>query len=381
VKIALVYDVIYPYVKGGAERRYYEIGRRLAQRHEIHLFGMKFWPGHAVIRTDEGIYLHGVCEPKPLYVRGRRSISQALYFITYLLPALIRDKFDLIDCCSTPYFPMFACKLCSQLRGTPLMATWLEYWGDEWHRYLGRWGSVAMVIEKASLHLPDWIVAISEHTKTSLVRHGVSPGRIRVIPLGIDWKAIEASVASREASDVIFVGRLIKEKNVDQLIWVVKRLAQRRRDIKCLIVGDGPERQRLERLVSELDLLRNLKFWGFVPTAEEVYSLMRASKVFALPSIREGFGLTVIEANACGLPVITVAAKHNAASDLVVEGQNGFICDPTEEAIAERLELLLEDAHLRAAMSDRSLERARGFDWDLIAVEVEDLYYQTLSET
>lgn len=381
MKIALVYDVLYPYSKGGAERRYYEIGRRLAQWHEIHLFGMKLWPGKAVIRTEQGTYLHGICEPKPLYVSGRRSVSQALYFSTYLWPALMRSEFDLIDCCSTPYFPMFACKLYSRLRGTPLVATWLEYWGDEWHRYLGRWGSVARIIEKATLHMPDWTAAISEHTKASLIRHGANPERIRVIRLGIDWNTIEASVPSSEASDVIFVGRLIREKKVDQLIRVVKRLTQRRKDVNCFIVGDGPERQRLERLAGELDLLRNVKFWGFVPTSEEVYSLMKASRVLVLPSTREGFGLVVIEANACGLPAITVAAKHNAASALVVEGENGFVCEPTEEAIADKLELLLEDTHLRARMTDRSLETARGFDWDLIALEVEEFYCQTLKET
>jgi hypothetical protein len=81
MKIALVYDAIYPYIKGGEEKRFDEIGKRLAKKgHQVHLYGMKLCEGHDVIQK-EGLYLHGICPPKPLYTKdGRRSTQQAVFF-------------------------------------------------------------------------------------------------------------------------------------------------------------------------------------------------------------------------------------------------------------------------------------------------------------
>ena len=80
-RIIFVYDAIFPYVKGGAERRYYEIGRRLAAKgHDVHLYGMKYWDGPNVMESD-GLTLHGICNARPLYTKsGRRRIGQAIIF-------------------------------------------------------------------------------------------------------------------------------------------------------------------------------------------------------------------------------------------------------------------------------------------------------------
>ena len=89
MKIAYVYDVIYPYVKGGAEKRIWELSKRLARKgHEVHIFGMKFWAGGDVF-TNDGVHLHGICEPKELYVEGRRSIKEAIYFARKLISPLL----------------------------------------------------------------------------------------------------------------------------------------------------------------------------------------------------------------------------------------------------------------------------------------------------
>jgi hypothetical protein len=80
MKIAYVYDAVYPFVKGGVEKRIWELAVRLVRRgHEVHLYGMQFWEGPAVIER-EGVVLHGVCAPLALYTAGRRSIAQAVWF-------------------------------------------------------------------------------------------------------------------------------------------------------------------------------------------------------------------------------------------------------------------------------------------------------------
>ena len=106
MKIAFIYDAVYPWIKGGAEKRIYEIGRRLADKHEVHWYGIRWWDGGETIEHD-GIILHGVCEAVPLYVNGRRSIGEAIYFAGKLLPKLIKENFDVVDCQEFPYFPCF----------------------------------------------------------------------------------------------------------------------------------------------------------------------------------------------------------------------------------------------------------------------------------
>lgn len=140
MKIAFVYDAVYPWIKGGAEKRIYELGRRLAKKHEVHVFGVKWWKGNNIIEND-GMVLHGVCSAMELYVNGRRSISGAVIFSIKLLPYLIKEKFDVIDVSAFPYFPCFIGKLVSLLRRTPMIITWHEVWSSYWyHRNIWFYG-------------------------------------------------------------------------------------------------------------------------------------------------------------------------------------------------------------------------------------------------
>jgi len=140
MKIAFVYDAIYPWVKGGAEKRIYELGKRLVEMgNEVHVFGIKWWDGKDIIE-NEGMVLHGVCGAMELYVNGRRSISEAVIFSIKLLPQLMREKFDIIDVSAFPYFSCFSVKIVSMIRRTPMIITWHEIWKDYWYEYLGWMG-------------------------------------------------------------------------------------------------------------------------------------------------------------------------------------------------------------------------------------------------
>ena len=149
MKIAFVYDAVYPWVKGGAEMRNHELGKRLSARgHEVHIFGVKWWEGEDTIEY-ENMTLHGVCKARNLYVNGRRSISEALVFAVKLFPELRREKFDLIDVSVFPYFSCFTVKAVSVLKKTPSVFTWHEVWDDYWYEYMGKAGFFGKVIEKA----------------------------------------------------------------------------------------------------------------------------------------------------------------------------------------------------------------------------------------
>lgn len=372
MKMAFVYDAVYPWIKGGAEKRIYEIGRRLADKgHEVHWYGVGWWTGgdgngRGTIERD-GIVLHSVCKPVQLYVDGRRSIGEAIYFASKLMPKLIKERFDVVDCQEFPYFPCFTAKVHSLLRRSNFVITWHEVWDKYWFGYLGRRGLFGYLVEKLTARLAENNVAVSEQTKKDLERIGL--GNVEVIPNGIDFEGIRKVRKADEESDVIFAGRLIKDKNVDVLIKAIKLVKEEIPDVRGIVIGDGPERLRLEKLAGDLGLNGNVEFRGFLKSHDEVIALMKASKVFVLPSTREGFGIVALEANACGLPVVTVEHEMNATKDLIKKGKNGFVCRLSEKEVAENILMALH-----RDMREECMEIAKGYDWDVIVRKCERYY-------
>lgn len=375
MRIAYVYDVIYPYVKGGAEKRFWELAKRLSLRgHTVHMFGMKTWQGEAHF-IKEGVHIHGVGRPIKLYLKkGVRNPVEALYFTYKILPSLWKEKFDIIDCNAFPYLPFFPVKLFSLFKRIPLVITWQEIWGNYWFRYLGYLkGILGYLIERLVIKLSNHIIVHNLKIKEELIKYGVSEKGIIINPHGVDLEIIENIPASLELSDVIFLGRLIKDKNVGILIKAIFLVKKEINNLKCLIIGEGPEKQNLIRLAEELNLENNVIFKDFLEY-EKVIANLKASKVFVFPSTREGFGIVVIEAMACGLPVITVEHPMNAACGLIRNSQNGFISKIDERAISQAILKLLRNDSLRANISKAAKDAIREYDWDRIAKENEKFY-------
>ena len=367
-RIAFVSDAVYPFNKGGKERRLWEISRRLQSMGvEVHIYTMKWWVGKRTLDL-EGVQLHAICKQRPLYDGERRSIAQALMFGLATLKLLVA-RFDVIDVDSIPYFPVFAGRIVCGLRRKRMVATWHEVWGKEyWQSYLGRLASISAVTERLAAHMPAKIVAYSQQTANRLVDELGVTAPISTIELGVDLAAIRAEERSILRSDVLFAGRLLTNKNVDLLLRAVALMKEDRPEICCRIIGEGPERSRLESLRIELGLERNVAFHDFFPDSK-IYGLMKSATVLALPSTREGFGLVVLEANSCGLPVVTVDHPDNAARHLITEGQNGFVVKADAASLAE----MLSRAIVRAPLMDplASAQRSgRLWDWDDVAAAV-----------
>ncbi len=378
MKIAYVYDAVYPWVKGGAEKRIYEISRRLVERgHEVHWFGIKWWDGEKDIVKD-GIYLHGIGEWDNLYVDGRRSISEGLYFGLKTLTGL-RGDFDVIDCQEFPYFPCFSAKVHSLVKGSVLVITWYEIWGDYWFEYLGKKGLFGWAVERLTAKLPKLAVPISENIREDLKTLKVSESIMRVVPNGVDFYRLQEIRPSDEEFDVIYVGRLISHKNVDVLIRAISIAREKIPDVRCEIIGDGPNMNKLKALSNELGLDENVRFSGFIESDEEVYACMKSSKIFVLPSTREGFPNTILEANSCGLPAIIVRHEKNAGVGVVKDGCNGFILNLSSEEIAEKIVYLLQNEKGLNDLGRIAVEFAEGYDWGVIVERIEEVYEEALT--
>lgn len=372
-------DVIYPFIKGGAEKRIYDLSKRLVQNgHEVHIFGIKWWKGEKVIEKD-GVIFHGVCNPVPLYTKGRRSIGEAVYFSCNLLWYLLKDDFDVVDCTQSPHLHCYAAKVASIVKKFPVIVTWHEAWttNDYWESYMGPLGILGTVVDIGTRKVADEVIASSNKTKDDLVSMGVEVGKISVVPNGIDFDEIQNIPPSKEEFDIIFVGRMIKGKHVDILLRAVALLAKRFPKIKTGIVGYGPEDMYLKELAAKLDIVNNVRFFGFVNDHRDVMSIMKASKIFVHPSTQEGGpSIVALEANACGLPVIAVNHKMGISSELIVDGYNGFLIERlTPELVAEEVCLILENKKMGKEMRQNAINFARLYDWKRLINLIEDVYF------
>lgn len=374
LKIGFVYDVIFPYVVGGMQLRNWELARRLAQRgHDVTLFGMKHWDGpDAVMR--EGVRLCGIYPSANLYTKNRRAFWPPVRFGLAVTPMMIRGDFDIIDVANFPYFSCFSARLGATITQAKLVVTWIEVWGSYWREYLGVPGQLAEIVEKATTNLTSNVVAISEMTKRDLHSLGFA-GSVQVIPCGVDLIQTSITEPSTERIDILFSGRLIKDKNIDLLVRAVARLVPSFPAIHCVIIGDGPERTAIEALVERLELKSNIVMRPFATNHAEVFSMMKAAKVFALPSTREGFGIVAVEANACGIPVVTIDHPRNAARELIIDGVNGHLSRLDDGDLADKLALALTEG---GARRESCLLAAQAYDWDRIADTMEEFYARQL---
>jgi len=373
MKIAFVYDAVYPWETGGAQKRIWELARRLADDHDVHLYGMHYWDGPRVIER-EGVTFHGVCDPGELYVDGRRSIPQAIRFAARVAVPLLESEFDVVDCQEFPYFPSFASKLHEVARGSALVITWYEVWDDYWYDYLGPKGVLGKAVERATVHLADTVIPISEFIAADLRAIGRTDG-LTVVPNGVDYRGLQAVPAADADWDALYVGRLSEHNNAGFLLEAVDAAsATLGRDLSVGVVGDGPERDRLEAYARELGVDDRVEFLGFVEADDDVVGHLKASTVFVLPSIREGFPNTILEANACGVPSIVVDHPENGSTAVVEDGRTGYVTEVSSEAIADRMVDVLSSPETRERLSAGAREFGEAHDWDVIVERLEAVY-------
>ena len=144
LKIAFVYDVIYPWVKGGVEKRIYELAKRLTKKHEVHIYGYKFWDGLNELEKD-GIHYHGTVRVAKLYSDSRRSILPPLLHSISLISRFKGIRFDIVDCQASPYLPAYSLRI---LDSENIFITWHEFWSDYWLNYLGWLGLFGNTLER-----------------------------------------------------------------------------------------------------------------------------------------------------------------------------------------------------------------------------------------
>jgi glycosyltransferase involved in cell wall biosynthesis len=324
MRICLVYDCLFPYTVGGAERWYRNLGERLAaDGHHVTYLTLRQWergergevPGVRVVSVGPRMELYAES--------GRRRILPPLVFGLGVLRHLIRhgSRYDVVHTASFPYFSLLAAAAVRRYR---LVVDWHEVWSRSyWIEYLGPLaGRVGEAVQALCLRVPQRAFCFSRLHADRLRQAGVR-GPVTVLE-GEYAGSLEPRDPLPADELVVFAGRHIPEKQVPALVPALAEARKRIPGLRGAIFGDGPARAEVLRERGRHALEDALAVPGFV-AAEEVERTLRRALCMILPSRREGYGMVVIEAAAQGTPSIVVAGPDNAAAELIEEGVNGTV--------------------------------------------------------
>lgn len=215
-------------------------------------------------------------------------------------------------------------------------------------------------------------VVVSEGTKDDLARLGVPREQMTVIYNGLDHDTYAPGPAGAGTEPlVLFVGRLRKYKGAGELIDAMSRVVREVPAARLVIIGKGDQESVFRAQVARLGLGDRVEFRGYVDGAEKV-DLMRRARVLVNPSRKEGWGLTVLEANACGTPAI--GARGTGLTEAIQDGRTGLLYTPGDvDELTRAIVRLLTDDAARAALSREALQWAARFTWDRAVDEHEEL--------
>lgn len=340
MRVCLIYDCLYPYTVGGAERWYRNLAERLAaEGHEVTYLTLRQWERGERLDLDPRVRVVEAGPRMDLYVGGRRRILPPLVFGAGVLWHLLRygRRYDAVHTCAFPYFSLLAAAVVRPLRRYGLIADWFEVWsGDYWRGYLGGVGGrVGELVQRVCARVPQRTFCFSElHAKR--LRELGSSGEIAILR-GLYAGSTEPAIPREADPLVLFAGRLIPEKRVTVGVAAVAAAAKRIEGLQGVFYGDGPEREELRASIDKHQADSFISAPGFAD-GERVNGDMRRALCVLLPSEREGYGMVVVEASAHSTPAVVVAAADNAATELIEEGVNGTIApDSDPDTIADAI--------------------------------------------
>jgi glycosyltransferase involved in cell wall biosynthesis len=241
--------------------------------------------------------------------------------------------------------------------------------------------------EKEAAEKATLVVTISAYSKQKIEHfYGMKPTKIRIVPNGVDSERftpkgdcldLKRRLNIEERKMVLFVGRLIPRKGLNYLIDAAKLVTKENSQTLFVIVGDGPLRNSLSQKVQQATLSSNFTFLGDV-SEKDLPALFRCADVFAFPSLQEGQGIALLEAQSSCKPV--VAFDSSGVREAVLDGESGLLVKRDSSALAEALLRLLSDSSMRQKMGQRGREFVtKNLSWDVCADRMFSVYEEAVT--
>jgi glycosyltransferase involved in cell wall biosynthesis len=348
-------DLSHP-LAGGVEVHLEETARRLAADHGIETTVLAAgFPGAVADETRDGVR----------YLRfGDRGFSYYAMLPGRARAAWATGRYDLVveNLCKLLFFSKL------YLASAPRLGLVHHLFGLSAFRQVSVPIASYVVSTEALLPLAYRrcpMVVVSPSTRDDLVRRGLRRDLIRVVPNGLDHRIFRPADPPRVDSDlVLFVGRLEYYKGVDLLLESWPKVRATRPKARLVVVGAGNAEAAMRSRAAALGLGESVHFAGFVSQEAKVEWLQRAA-LLVQPSRKEGWGLTVLEANACGTPV--VATRVPGLRDSVRDGETGILVPSADsDALAAGIAGMLDDTDLRSRLARGALAWAARFRWEAV---------------
>lgn len=353
-RVCLVYDCLYPYTVGGAERWFRTLATELvAHGHEVTYLTRKQWPSGEP-PVIPGVTVIAVAPGGELYDgRGRRRSWPPVRFGIGVGLHLVRHsrRYDTVHLIAFPYFSVLAARAAAPR--LELWVDWFEVWSlDYWREYLGRIGGrIGWLVQRLAVKATGRAFVFSDLHDQRLHEEGLRRPAVRLSGLYAGPEHVGPGAVEAREPVVLFAGRHIPEKRAHLVPTAIASARERVPELRGRILGDGPERERVLAAIAEAGLDGVVEAPGFV-SADEVRAAFRNAACHVLPSSREGYGMVVVEAAASGTPTVVVAGADNAAAELVEPGVNGFVAQTPEEIPDALVKVIEGGAGLRRSTAD-----------------------------
>ncbi|WP_236639951.1 glycosyltransferase family 4 protein [Salinigranum halophilum] len=376
MKIALL-SIMYPPDAGGAETYAYELSRALAARgHDVDVYTATTEPIPSDLDLPDGVSV------ERLFERKKVPVAETIYYSLRARAAVDFDEYDVVHgtlmpastIALTPGLGMADVPLVVTSHGTSLG----EFRSHNPHTlidYLLKYGLHPgnFVLDNVAGRVADRVIAISDHVAEELRDTYGFGDKVTMIPHGVDTDRFRPHeevhpTVGPEKFTVLTVGRLGSRKGIGLAIRGIAALDDP--DVEFLIAGTGRHEERLRTLARDLGVADQVRFLGYVPD-EELPLLYSSADVFSLTSRYEGLGLVLLEAMACGTPV--VATDVGGIPTVVEDGVNGTLIPREPEAFASAVEHMSSRRGLKSDCRSYAIDRT----WDAIAERVEAIHKGT----
>jgi glycosyltransferase involved in cell wall biosynthesis len=365
----MIISLYYPHC-GGSEQQAHLLARNLLQKScSVRVLTRKF-RGLPARETIDGVPV----------VRAIRVIpAKGLFGMTYMLSVLIfllraRQSFDIIHCHEFSGFHCIVAVAFGKIFNKKVVGRVASSGAGSDFKKIKKslYGRLCIRAYRSI----DRVVTLCSASSEEARLEGFDDAAVRCIPNGVDIDVFRpAGGADAKRETVVFVGRLIESKGVQVLLEAFELLAEERPGARLSVVGDGPMRRRLQRCAAALPCRDRISFHG---SCSDVQRFLKAASVFVLPSFVEGLPNALIEAMACGLPV--VATRVGGIPDVVDDGRTGILVAPGDRSgVADALKALCGSAHMRAQMGSAARETiVQRYCIEAVARRYIDLYDELL---
>ncbi len=319
-------------------------------------------------RTDDMIFVGGAADFKsPLHTTSQFSMTADMYGIEQMLE---EEQFDILHF-HEPWVPMLSRQILSRSTSVNIATFHAKLPETMMSRTVAK---VVTPYTKAVLKQLDELTAVSEAAAEYVCSMTDEP--VTIIPNGIDltqFKVGPTKAIKKDAKKMLlYVGRLEKRKGVDYLIYAFDLLRERNDNVRLVIAGDGPDRQKLEQLAAELGC-NNIEFLGYISESEKQRLLLEAD-LFCAPALYgESFGIVLLEAMASGL--VTVAGNNPGYASLLQELGSLSLVNPKDtDEFARRLDVMLHDEDLRKLWKKWAKEYVQQFNYPRVVDQYLEVY-------